>query len=170
MREACRHEGRAGGGIEDIIRTAPCVPRRQTGVCRGHPAGPFSLRKSSPMRRATRFLRAAAKTYGWDLNYGEIALMWRGGCIIRSTFLSNIKDAFDNKNPELENLLLDPFFRRMHPKVPGRMETCDREAMLAGIPVPAFASALCYYDGYRCERLPANSFAGPARLFRCPYL
>ena len=100
-------------------------------------------------------LQAAAKTYGWDLNYGEIALMWRGGCIIRSVFLGKIKEAFD-KNPDLKNLLLDPFFKE---KVEGAQAGWRRvasAALLNGIPAPAFTTALCYYDGYRSERLPAN--------------
>lgn len=100
-------------------------------------------------------MRAAAKTYGWNLNYGGIALMWRGGCIIRSVFLGKIKEAFD-KNPELTNLLLDPFFKE---KVEAAQDSWRRvvsTAILNGIPVPAFASALTYYDGYRSERLPAN--------------
>lgn len=97
----------------------------------------------------------AAKEYGWDLNYGSIALMWRGGCIIRSAFLGDIKKAFDN-NPQLQNLLLDPFFRD---KVEGAQEGWRRvcaAALSNGIPVPALTSALCYFDGLRCERLPAN--------------
>ncbi|HHV96755.1 MAG TPA: decarboxylating NADP(+)-dependent phosphogluconate dehydrogenase [Clostridiaceae bacterium] len=100
-------------------------------------------------------MRAAAKTYGWNLNYGGIALMWRGGCIIRSVFLGKIKEAFD-KNPELTNLLLDPFFKE---KVEAAQDSWRRvvsTAILNGVPVPAFASALTYYDGYRSERLPAN--------------
>lgn len=100
-------------------------------------------------------MRAAAETYNWDLNYGGIALLWRGGCIIRSAFLGDIKKAFDN-NPELTNLLLDPFFN-------SQIEACQESwrkvcatALTHGIPVPAFASALTYYDGYRNPRLPAN--------------
>ncbi len=100
-------------------------------------------------------MAAAAKTYGWNLNYGGIALMWRGGCIIRSVFLGKIKEAFD-KNPALTNLLLDPYFK-------GVIDDCQKgwrnvcaTAMLNGIPVPAFSTALGYYDGYRCENLPAN--------------
>ena len=97
----------------------------------------------------------AAREMGWDLNYGEIALMWRGGCIIRSTFLGNIKDAYD-KNPELENLALDSFFSDALKTA----ETGWRKAVVlaveSGIPAPAFSSALSYFDGYRSERLPAN--------------
>ncbi len=100
-------------------------------------------------------MKAAAKSYGWNLNYGGIALMWRGGCIIRSIFLGKIKDAFD-KNQDLNNLLIDPFFKE-------KMEACQDSwrrvtaaALANGIPVPAFASALCYFDGFRSSRLPAN--------------
>lgn len=100
-------------------------------------------------------MRAAAKTYGWKLNYGGIALMWRGGCIIRSAFLGKIKEAFD-KNPELDNLLLDPFFKEKVENAQASWRRVVSTAMLNGIPVPCFAAALSYYDGYRCPRLPAN--------------
>ncbi|MGZ4962423.1 MAG: decarboxylating NADP(+)-dependent phosphogluconate dehydrogenase [Limisphaerales bacterium] len=100
-------------------------------------------------------MRAAAKEYKWNLNYGGIALMWRGGCIIRSRFLGKIKEAYDN-DPKLTNLLLDKFFR-------GEIKKCQRGwrnvvAMAAkkGIPTPAFSTALNFYDSYRCENLPAN--------------
>ena len=100
-------------------------------------------------------MRAAAKTYGWDLNYGDIALMWRGGCIIRSVFLGDIKKAFD-KNPELANLMLDDYFKgKLEDAQDGWRQVCA-QAMLCGVPVPAMSAALSYYDGYRCERLPAN--------------
>ncbi|MEI6102262.1 MAG: NADP-dependent phosphogluconate dehydrogenase, partial [Eubacteriales bacterium] len=100
-------------------------------------------------------LMAAAKTYGWDLNYGGIALMWRGGYIIRSVFLGKIKEAFD-KDKNLCNLLLDPFFKEKIEKSQAGWRRVVSQAVLNGIPVPVFASALCYFDGYRCERLPAN--------------
>lgn len=100
-------------------------------------------------------MRAAAKTYGWKLKYGEIALMWRGGCIIRSVFLGKIKEAFD-RNPDLTNLLLDPFFKDKIEKAQAGWRMVVSQAVLNGIPVPALSSALGYYDGYRCERLPAN--------------
>ena len=100
-------------------------------------------------------LREAAKSHGWQLNYGEIAMMWRGGCIIRSAFLENIHDAFAAK-PELDNLLLDPYFTNaMAGAQTGWRRVCAA-AMLRGVPVPAFSSALAYYDGYRNPRLPAN--------------
>ncbi|MFV9615120.1 MAG: decarboxylating NADP(+)-dependent phosphogluconate dehydrogenase [Gammaproteobacteria bacterium] len=97
----------------------------------------------------------AAKEQGWDLNYGEIALMWRGGCIIRSTFLGNIKDAYDN-NPELENLALDSFFTEALKTAEAGWRKAVVLAVENGVPAPAFASALAYFDGYRSERLPAN--------------
>jgi 6-phosphogluconate dehydrogenase len=102
-----------------------------------------------------RLMREASKEYNLSLNYGEIALMWRGGCIIRSRFLNDIKQAY-NDNPELENLLLADFFIDAMKKT----EEGWRQAVILGIelgiPTPAFSSALAYYDGYRTERLPAN--------------
>jgi len=100
-------------------------------------------------------MRAAAEEYKWDLNYGGIALMWRGGCIIRSVFLGKIKEAFDN-DPYLTNLLLDPFFKDKIEKAQKGWRNLVSSAAINGIPVPAISSALGYFDGYRCERLPAN--------------
>lgn len=100
-------------------------------------------------------MRSAAKTYGWNLNYGGIALMWRGGCIIRSTFLGKIKEAFD-KNPELSNLLLDDYFASEIEKLIPAWRDVVAYAVKAGVPVPAFASALNYFDGYTTASLPAN--------------
>ena len=100
-------------------------------------------------------MREAAKEYGWDLNNGGIALMWRGGCIIRSVFLGKIKEAFD-KNPGLTNLLLDPFFKEKIEAAQAGWRRVIAAAVTNGIPVPAFATALNYFDGYRSERLPAN--------------
>jgi len=100
-------------------------------------------------------MREAAKEYGWDLNYGGIALMWRGGCIIRSVFLGKIKEAFD-KDPSLANLLMDPFFRDKIEKAQGAWRRVVAAAVENGIPVPALSSALAYFDAYRSERLPAN--------------
>jgi 6-phosphogluconate dehydrogenase len=100
-------------------------------------------------------MRAASEEFKWNLNYGGIALMWRGGCIIRSRFLGKIKEAFD-RNPKLTNLLLDPYFTgEVHRCQPGWREVVAN-AVKAGIPVPAFSTALAFYDGYRSERLPAN--------------
>lgn len=100
-------------------------------------------------------MREAAKEFGWNLNYGGIALMWRGGCIIRSAFLSKIKDAFD-KNPDLTNLLLDDFFKEKVTQAQKSWRNVIATALSNGIPVPAMATALTYFDGYRSERLPAN--------------
>src|SRR5689334_18696538 len=100
-------------------------------------------------------MRAAAKEYGWNLNYGGIALMWRGGCIIRSVFLGKIKEAFD-KNPKLTNLLLDPFFRKAIKDSQRGWRNVVAVAARKGIPVPAFSTALAFYDSYRSDRLPAN--------------
>lgn len=100
-------------------------------------------------------MRAVAESHAWDLNYGGIALMWRGGCIIRSAFLGKIKDAFD-QNPDLTNLLLAPFFTEKIEAAQAGWRTVCAEALQNGIPVPAFTSALSYYDGYRNPRLPAN--------------
>ncbi|MBO4792260.1 MAG: NADP-dependent phosphogluconate dehydrogenase, partial [Clostridia bacterium] len=100
-------------------------------------------------------MRAAAKTYVWNLNYGGIALMWRGGCIIRSAFLGKIRDAFA-ADPELENLLLSPFFREEMLSCEKSLRRVVSAAVMSGIPVPALSSALAYFDGLRCGRLPAN--------------
>jgi 6-phosphogluconate dehydrogenase len=100
-------------------------------------------------------MRSAAKTYGWNLNYGGIALMWRGGCIIRSAFLDKIKKAYTD-NPNLENLLLDEYFKST---IENSLESWKRvvsSACLSGLPLPAMSSALNYFYGYTCEKLPAN--------------
>ncbi|MDB4847034.1 decarboxylating NADP(+)-dependent phosphogluconate dehydrogenase [Candidatus Pseudothioglobus singularis] len=100
-------------------------------------------------------LSDAAKAFNWDLNYGAIAMMWRGGCIIRSAFLTKIKDAYDN-NSDLKNLLLDPFFKdKINQSQEGWRRTIS-VAISNGVPVPAMSSSLSYFDGYRSERLPAN--------------
>ncbi|XP_064104923.1 6-phosphogluconate dehydrogenase, decarboxylating-like isoform X2 [Macrobrachium nipponense] len=100
-------------------------------------------------------LREAAAKFGWNLNYGGIALMWRGGCIIRSVFLGKIKDAFDN-NPQLTNLLLDDFFKDAVGKCQTGWRQVVAQGVLLGIPTPALSSALSFYDGYRSATLPAN--------------
>jgi 6-phosphogluconate dehydrogenase len=100
-------------------------------------------------------MKAAAEEYKWKLNYGGIALMWRGGCIIRSAFLGKIKEAYEN-NPLITNLLLDPFFRDKVEVAQSGWRRVISAAVTNGIPVPAMSSALGYYDGYRCEKLPAN--------------
>lgn len=100
-------------------------------------------------------MQAAAEEYKWNLNYGGIALMWRGGCIIRSAFLGKIKEAFDN-NLSIQNLLLDPFFKEKVENAQKGWRNVVATAISNGIPVPAISAALGYFDGYRCERLSAN--------------
>jgi 6-phosphogluconate dehydrogenase len=100
-------------------------------------------------------MREAAKEQNWNLNYGGIALMWRGGCIIRSRFLGKIKEAFD-KNPGLNNLLMDDFFSSVLINYQESWRRTIAQAIQFGVPTPAFCTALSFYDGYRTERLPAN--------------
>jgi 6-phosphogluconate dehydrogenase len=100
-------------------------------------------------------MRAASDEYGWDLKYGNIAMIFRGGCIIRSQFLQNIKDAYD-RDAALKNLLLDPYFNNVVTTYQDAWRKVVATAVENGIPVPGFSSALSYYDSYRTERLPAN--------------
>jgi 6-phosphogluconate dehydrogenase len=100
-------------------------------------------------------MRAAAREFKWSLNYGGIALMWRGGCIIRSKFLGKIKEAYD-KNPDLQNLLLDPYFQEKIAATQGGWREVVSTAVLQGIPLPGISAALAYFDGLRTETLPAN--------------
>jgi 6-phosphogluconate dehydrogenase len=100
-------------------------------------------------------MRAASDEYGWDLRYGDIAKIFRGGCIIRARFLQNIMDAYD-RDPELRNLLLDPYFNEIVVSYQGAWREVIGSAIASGVPVPAFSSALAYFDSYRTERLPAN--------------
>jgi 6-phosphogluconate dehydrogenase len=100
-------------------------------------------------------MKKASETYGWNLNYGEIALLWRGGCIIRSAFLGKIKEAYDNE-PTLFDTLSAPFFRSKHIKAQEAWREVCAAAIMNGVPVPAISSALGYFDGLRSARLPAN--------------
>jgi len=100
-------------------------------------------------------MQAAAKEHDWKLNLGPIALLWRGGCIIRAVFLERIKEAFD-KSPDLENLLLDPYFKQAVESSQEAWRDVVKTSITLGIPTPAFTAALAYYDSYRSERLPAN--------------
>ncbi len=102
-----------------------------------------------------QLMRAVSEEKAWELNYGAIALMWRGGCIIRSAFLNNIRDAFD-QNAELSNLLLDPFFEKAVENAQASWRRVASTAITLGIPMPAITAALAYFDGYRTARLPAN--------------
>ncbi|HBY71996.1 MAG TPA: phosphogluconate dehydrogenase (NADP(+)-dependent, decarboxylating), partial [Lachnospiraceae bacterium] len=100
-------------------------------------------------------MRAAAKEYQWEMNYGNIAMIFRGGCIIRAQFLNKIKEAYD-KDPNLPNLMLDSYFSEILAKYQEGWRKAVAAAIRIGIPVPAFSSALSYYDSYRREQLPAN--------------
>jgi 6-phosphogluconate dehydrogenase len=100
-------------------------------------------------------MQAAAKSYGWTLNYGGIAQMWSGGCIIRSKFLRDIKKAYD-QDPNLQNLLLTPFFSKQVQAAQQSWRRVVSKAVELGIPVPTMSAALAFYDGYRHETLPAN--------------
>ena len=131
-----------------MVTTSACRPSATLRTCLLLPPCDCWIDTLSP-------LRAAAATYGWTLNYGGIALMWRGGCIIRSAFLGKIKEAFD-RQPDLPNLLFAPFFTESVAAAQAGWRRVAAAALLNGIPIPAFASALCYYDGYRSARLPAN--------------
>jgi 6-phosphogluconate dehydrogenase len=102
-----------------------------------------------------QLMKMAAGEYGWDLNYGGLALLWREGCIIRAQFLERIKEAFD-REPDLPNLLLAPYFQEAMDRNQGAWRRVVAAAVLNGFPVPAFSSALVYYDSYRNGRLPAN--------------
>ena len=100
-------------------------------------------------------LREASKKYGWDLNYGNIALIWREGCIIRSAFLNNIKEAFD-KESQLESLLLDDFFKQEVLDAQDDWREIIKLSISLGVPMPCFSSALSFFDSYRCSYLPVN--------------
>ncbi|WP_033828472.1 NADP-dependent phosphogluconate dehydrogenase [Bacillus andreraoultii] len=100
-------------------------------------------------------MRVASEEYNWDLNYGEISMIWRGGCIIRAQFLQKIKDAYD-RDPQLKNLLLDPYFKDIADRYQESLRNVIATAVKNGIPVPSFSGALSYYDSYRMETLPAN--------------
>jgi 6-phosphogluconate dehydrogenase len=100
-------------------------------------------------------MATAAREYHWELKFGEIALMWRGGCIIRARFLGKIKEAF-GRRPDLPNLMLDRYFKGILAKNQDSLRQVVMEASRLGIPLPAFSSALAYFDSYRSARLPAN--------------
>ena len=146
---------------DERVRAAALYRRKVVPVEGDRAAALESLRKALYASKIVSYaqgyalMRAAAKTNGWNLNYGGIALMWRGGCIIRSVFLGKIKEAFD-KDPALENLLLDEYFcETMQSLLPAWRETVSL-AVRTGIPMSAFSSALSWFDGYTCESLPAN--------------
>ena len=109
-------------------------------------------------------LHSAATEYGWPLDYGRIAGLWRGGCIIRSVFLDRIKEAYD-RNPKLDNIMLDKYFSAILNSAQGSLRAVVSQAAIRGIPVPALSSALSYYDSFRCQRLGANLLQAQRDLF-----
>lgn len=109
-------------------------------------------------------IKAAAKEYNWNINFGDMALLWRGGCIIRAVFLEDIKKAFE-RNPQLNNLLLDPFFMEAIEQHQAKWREAIIEAKRFGIPTPAFSASLDYYDSYRRESLPANMIQAQRDFF-----
>jgi 6-phosphogluconate dehydrogenase len=113
-----------------------------------------------------QLMQAAAEEFDWELNYCDIALMWRGGCIIRAAFLEEIKTAFDN-NPTLENLLLDKYFQDIVVSAQANWRNVVKTAVELGVPVPSLSSALNYYDSYRSARLPANLLQAQRDYFGC---
>ncbi len=146
---------------DERVRAAALYGRRVVPFAGDRAAALEDLRKALYASKIVSYaqgyalMRAAAKTKGWNLNYGGIALMWRSGCIIRSAFLGRIREAFD-KDPALENLLLDEYFcETMRSLLPAWRETVAL-AVRSGVPMPAFSSALSWFDGYTCENLPAN--------------
>lgn len=143
---------------------------KASGILRGPDAVAFtgdkeafieSVRKALYMSKICSYaqgfaqLRAASEEYGWDLKYGEIAMIFRGGCIIRAQFLQKIKEAYD-REAGLANLLLDPYFKEIVESYQGGLREILGVAIQHGVPVPSFSSALAYYDSYRSETLPAN--------------
>jgi 6-phosphogluconate dehydrogenase len=146
---------------DERVRAAKSLPKRQGQFSGDKKAMIDAIRdalyaaKIISYAQGFRLMREASKEYKLSLNYGEIALMWRGGCIIRSRFLNDIKQAYE-KNPELENLLLDGFFIAAMKQAEAGWRKAVILGIELGIPTPAFSSALAYFDGYRTERLPAN--------------
>ncbi len=146
---------------DERVRAAKMLPAQVTAFSGDRDAFVDDLRQALYASKLVSYaqgyqlMRAAAAHYGWNLNYGGIALMWRGGCIIRSVFLGKIKEAFD-RNPDLENLLLDPFFADVITKTQAAWRRVVAKAVEMGVPMPAIGSALNFFDGYRSERLPAN--------------
>lgn len=100
-------------------------------------------------------LKAASEEYNWNLDFGSISMLWRGGCIIRAAFLQNIKEAYET-NTDLPNLLLDPYFKEIVESYQGGLRQIISMAVQQGIPIPAFSAAISYYDSYRTAKLPAN--------------
>ena len=146
---------------EDRVRASALYPRETPTFTGDKSAFIEKIRKALYASKIISYaqgfqlMRSAAGTYGWNLNYGGIALMWRGGCIIRSAFLGKIREAFD-KDPALDNLLTDDYFRSVIRELLPAWREVAAWALTVGIPAPAFTSALSWFDGYTTARLPAN--------------
>ncbi len=146
---------------DERVKAAAAYPHRIPAFTGDRAAFIESIRKALYASKIVSYaqgyslMRAAAATYGWNLNYGGIALMWRGGCIIRSVFLGKIKEAYD-KNPDLENLLMDDYFRGVMLTLEDAWREVVSYGIRAGIPMPTFSTALAWFDGYTTENLPAN--------------
>jgi len=149
------------GFKEERLTAAKIFPKTRRPFTGDKPAAITAIRdalyasKIISYAQGYMLLRQAAKQYRWQLNYGNIAWIWRGGCIIRSQFLGNIKQAFE-KNPQLENLLLDDFFATAIQQAEAGWRNAMKLAIELSLPTPACFSALAFYDGYRSEQLPAN--------------
>jgi 6-phosphogluconate dehydrogenase len=147
---------------EQRVRASKQLPGPSNDVYEGHrqeliDAVRDALYSSKIISYAQGFtlFAAASQQFGWNLHYGDIATIWRGGCIIRAKFLNRIKEAFD-REPKLENLMLDPFFKEILARAQKNWRFAISQAIQAGVAVPAFSASLAYYDSYRQERLPAN--------------
>jgi 6-phosphogluconate dehydrogenase len=145
----------AASGLLSGPPAAPLVEAGQREAVLGHLKDALYASKLVSYAQGFMLMRAADAKFDWKLNYGGIALMWRGGCIIRSTFLGKIKEAYDH-NPALTNLLLDPFFRAQVDKAQAGWRKVTALAVEHGVPAPTIASAISFYDAYRTARLPAN--------------
>jgi 6-phosphogluconate dehydrogenase len=147
---------------EQRVRASQQLPGPSNGIYEGHrheliDAVRDALYASKIISYAQGFtlFAAASQQFRWNLHYGDIATIWRGGCIIRAKFLNRIKEAFD-REPKLENLMLDPFFKEILVRTQKNWRFAISQAIQAGVAVPAFSASLAYYDSYREERLPAN--------------
>jgi 6-phosphogluconate dehydrogenase len=147
---------------EQRVRASKQLPGPSNDVYEGHrheliDAVRDALYSSKIISYAQGFtlFAAAGQQFGWNLHYGDIATIWRGGCIIRAKFLNRIKEAFDREQ-KLENLMLDPFFKEILARTQKNWRFAISQAIQAGVAVPAFSASLAYYDSYRQERLPAN--------------
>ncbi|NCC51112.1 MAG: decarboxylating NADP(+)-dependent phosphogluconate dehydrogenase [Spartobacteria bacterium] len=139
----------------EALASASDIPDLDTATMTGHLEQALYASKIVSYAQGYQLMRATAQEQGWHLDYGAIARMWSGGCIIRSAFLGKIREAYD-EDPELVNLLLAPFFKAAVLKAERAWRICVACAVESGLPMPAVSSALAYFDGYRCARLPAN--------------